>query len=247
MKYTEVEYKIIKYCEDHANEIYKDTINVLSNKIFVAPSTISKLSRKMGYNSFIEFKLDFQLKYEVNQTVITSNEFVDNYIAQLNKSIKEVNLDRVVRVKDMIKNSDEVLLFGIGSSGKSANYLKNNLLRFNINAMQETSFISNSMQLHARSDKHKVLLIIFSHSGKTEEILKSLSDVDTTQFKIAIITSNSSSTLAGLSDEQIIYSINVKKQSPFSNWSYIIQSAICDILLNELTRDIKPKVKLNSQ
>lgn len=247
MNYTTVELKIIKYCEENAGDIYQDTIKTLAEKVYTSPSTISKLTRKMGYNSFIEFKLDFQMKYGINHSKVSTNSFIDNYTEQLDKSLSSLDLDLFIRIKEAITNSEEVLLFGIGSSAQAAKYLKNNLLRLNITAMQENNFYSNTMQLHARAQKSRVTLIIFSHSGNTSEVLQSLEDVDTTLFEIIVITSDYSSKLAKLSDIVITYETNVIEKSPFSNWSYIVQIAICDILLNELTQDIIPNIKLNSQ
>lgn len=247
MNYTEVEKKIIKYCQDNANAIYDDTISSLAQKVFTSPSTISKLSRKMGYNSFIEFKIDHQIKYGVSRTESTVNEFITTYLSEFEKAISNINLQDIISWKQLIVDSHEVLLFGIGSSAHSAKYLKNNLLRLNVRALQESSFYSNTVQLHNRSIDHQVVLVLFSHSGNTSEILQSLDDVDMSKFKVVTVTSDPTSKLAKLSDLVITYDIETDKRSPFSNWSYIVQIGICDILLNELARTITPTNKLNAQ
>ncbi len=247
MNYTPVEQRVIKYCQENANSIYDDSINTLAEKVYTSPSTISKLSRKMGYNSFIEFKIDHQMKYGLSKTESSVNDFILNYLEEFKKSITNLNLSAVVECKQMLIESDEIILFGIGSSAQTARYLKNNLLRLSLNAIQENNFYSNTMQLHTRSQTKRLVLVLFSHSGNTSEILQSLDDVDTDLFKIITFTSDRNSKLAKLSDLVIDYEIETGDRSPFSNWSYIVQIALCDILLNELTRDITPNNKLNSQ
>lgn len=246
MKYTQVETKIIIYCQENANHIYDDSISTLAEKVYTTPSTISKLTRKMGYNSFIEFKIDYQMKYGVTQSELNVDEFVVNYSNQFTNALNKIDLQQIISCKELLMSADDILLFGIGSSAGAAKYLKNNLLRLNIRAMQENNFYSNSMQLHARSNG-KLILVLFSHSGETREIIQSLADVDTSTFEIVLVTAKPNSTLGEMADHLIFYNIETDDKSPFSNWSYTIQIAICDILLNELTRDITPNIKLNSQ
>lgn len=246
MRYTQVEAKIIDYCQQNANNIYDDSISTLAEKVYTTPSTISKLTRKMGYNSFIEFKIDCQMKFGITQSKLNVDEFVINYSNKFTQSLEKIDLTQILKVKEQLMNSEDIILFGIGSSAGAAKYLKNNLLRLNMRTLQENNFYSNSMQLHARNN-YKVALVIFSHSGETREIIQSLEDVNIDSFEIILVTSKPDSTLGRIANDIISYSIETDDKSPFSNWSYTIQISICDILLNELTRDITPNIKLNSQ
>lgn len=180
------------------------TIGQLADLCNVSKSTISKFTRKIGFNDYSEFR-DYipnhghsELSYNNNVIKYIENTSFDNYIDivandihLLQKSIQTTQIDQLA--KDLIKYK-KVAAFGLLHSQTAAIDLQTKLA-YN-NKFIFTSMNDVKQNEYIASADENTLIIIFSHSGNylikhqmaDGDIHKSA--FDRTKAKVVVITSN---------------------------------------------------------
>lgn len=245
MTLTKSQTKILNYCKEHADLVYDMSIVKLASNIFVDPSTISRLCKKLKFESFIEFKIYIKQNYS---QVLLHEDFDDyrmNYQTIINSTINKVDIKIISEIAKMMLFEKKILLIGIGSSLQALEYLKKNLIRLGIEAILEREVYMLSSVINNYHKNNNILC--FSHSGETELIVEQLKQIKINNYNIAYVGSNSQSTIAKLCTNKIIYNDYIFANTAFANLAFINQVIICDMLLHELSKKIKYQSKFNSQ
>ncbi len=176
-KNNDVDYNIAINILKNLNVVGKLTINQLADKCYTSPSAISRFCRKLGYESFGEFKetlaatirnyrqRDFihDLRAEFGEEATLKEMLYNKIISDLD-SINNMDEALINRIVDMIHDTETVGVFGTHLSQAYAQDLEINFLakgKF-INAFLD---IQKQMELLDTFDKD-CLAIIFSPSGK---------------------------------------------------------------------------------
>lgn len=236
---TATEKNIYQFCRDEPKKIYHMTINELADCCFTTPSTISKYIKKSELENFYEFKSYFYNNFHIQ--VSNNANSLEVFKTKVCKSIDSIDYDAIKRASNIINDAEEIIIFGVGSSGHICGYFKNNLLRLGINVLYEKSFYTCLDQIYARPS---ALIILISHSGKTDVIEKIVDGIDDKSLLIAI-TANENSNLFKRADLNIKYVDEMIEGSLFANNSMIIQTLIADLLLDDISKRCNAKYKFN--
>lgn len=247
MHLTNAEEKIKQYCEKNADRIYSYSIGHLASEVFTTPSTISKLSRKMGFNSFIEFKVYFKENYSSIIKHKTIDDFKENYLKSMIKVYDGIEIEQIKNFVETINPDDKLIAHGQGSSLLAAHYLRDNLLRMGYNIQIEHDFFKLSLISSSDSGSRPVKLIIFSHSGETKEIFQAFDEINMEKITVYAITMKATSSLGMCAKSQINYANFNLPETPFSNNSYVTQVMVCDLLLSEFGKKTRLFHKFNAQ
>lgn len=196
---NELELEIFQYIITHKKEVLSMKLKEIADTIHVSPSMITRVSQKLGFEGFIEWKTEMKMeKYnDSRQKERTLNYIVDYFHKVDNKEFDQ----EIYKATKMVAESREVLFFGIGISAtiaKSGSYL------FNRKGKRTTCFEDFSARIRGMYDENDCAIIL-TVSGETEEIIQRLVSLKNTGMKTIVITNSASSPAAKMADLAICY------------------------------------------
>jgi DNA-binding MurR/RpiR family transcriptional regulator len=116
IKFTSLEESIIEYILNNIDSCMDEGIRGIAKKAYTSPSTIMRLSKKLGYNGFVELVYSLKLKVSTkdNSEIINALE---------NKHIFTTNYDKAI--DDFINYIDKgnILVSGEGFSELVSKYI----------------------------------------------------------------------------------------------------------------------------
>lgn len=177
------------------------TIHQLAARAYCSASTIVRLSRKLGFDGYKELQKSLLYEVALRRQVHQDSEEVIGHsgtaqdvihrvtlrnITALEHSMRLVDMEAVEKSVDLISNSSNVLLFGLGASFLVAQDAQLKFLRTD----KPCSCYSDihSQFLMARNAKHDDVAIIISYSGYTEEMIRCAKDLQAQHTPIIAIT-----------------------------------------------------------
>lgn len=183
------------------------TIQEVADLCFVSKSTISKFTRHIGFDDFIELKL--AASYKSNKTSNYLN-YNDNIIGFMEEHTKEEYIDRIINDLELIKNNlnmekieelandlinyDKVATFGLLYSESAAMDFQSKLAYNGKYIISHMSDIKQDEFIKKAQDD--TLIIIFTNSGdyiKKYQMMHGNIDKNIfkqTKAKIVVITAN---------------------------------------------------------
>lgn len=211
---------VYKYIIGHTKEVQNMTIREMADAAHVSTTTILRFLKKMDYSGFSEFK--FALKQSLKQSAKSqqdpSMEPIKNFFQLV--ADEEPFDDKINQAADMINASDLVLFFGVGNSGRIAQYGASILSSYGVYSLP----ILDPFQPEPFSDRDfsKTLLILVSISGETDQVLEQARYYKKNGAETIALTANSYSVLNQITDFSISYDtpqnrkghINVTTQVP---------------------------------
>lgn len=169
------------------------TIENISNEFSISKSTVHRLSKKLSYNSFIQFKDDYFQRNISEEVEIEDRAFVDLLIDTYNL-VKESPIEEIV---DRLMECKKVTLYGMGMSNYLSKMFQIKLQLLGIPAEQHDD--SRFMRLSSRIlNKEDDLVFILSRSGETPELLEVLVETNLKGIDVVLITENRGSTFEKL-------------------------------------------------
>lgn len=215
-----LELSVYKYIIGHTKEVQGMTIREMADSADVSTTTILRFLKKMDYNGFSEFKkaLKKNSKQPIKVQQNPSVEPIKNFFKLV--ADQEPFDKKISQAADMINASELVLFFGVGNSGRIAQYGASLLSSYGIYSLS----IIDPFQPEPFSDRDftKTLLILVSISGETDQVLAQARYYKKNGAETIALTANSYSILNQITDFSISYDtqqnrkghINVTTQVP---------------------------------
>ena len=181
-KLNDTELIVYNYIIKNINQVLKMNIRELASESHVSTATITRFCHKLDCDGFVEFKIELKRFNEVNKM-----PEIDDEITMLNQFFeyskgKEFH-DNIEQAVNYIVDSNFIVCLGIGQSGIMAKYA-------------------------APTDRfEKCLLVAFSNSGETKEVIDQLRLYRGVQSRIISIVNDTNSTIGRMSDLTIPYFI----------------------------------------
>ncbi|QCX34096.1 MurR/RpiR family transcriptional regulator [Caloramator sp. E03] len=236
-----IQKEIADFILNNSEEVIMLSISDLAQKCNTSETTIMRFLRKLGYSSYQVFRVKVaqelsddspksiyeEIKPEDNISEIRKKVILStvNSINDLNNILDDKSIEEVV---DLICKSKRIYFLGVGASGIIANDAFHKFLRLGLNVITcNDSHIMNIMSAHTNSSD---LLVIFSHSGESQEVLECAQLAKENGTKIVTITSYGHSTITKHADIVLLSSTNETKYRSDAMVSRIIQLVIIDIL-----------------
>lgn len=164
------------------------SLSKVANQLDVGEATFIRFCRTLGFKGYTDFKLDLAIELATQQK--ESSTLLDTDVAEtdtpkeiaiklqntLNNVIAEtVNLldyAELEKVVEELRKADRIFLFGVGSSGLTAEDAQHKLMRIGLHAAAVTN--NHFMYMQAALLKKGDIVIGISHSGYSEETTKAL-------------------------------------------------------------------------
>ncbi len=218
--FTKSELKIFNYIMSNQEKVIYDSLTELAENCQVAEATALRFFRKIGFNGFQAFKLAFAHEQTQKSEQTNESSFADqiktNMVKALEQSYQLVDLDQLEQVIDLIDQAEDVVVFGIGSSGIAGLDLQNRLMRIgkNITVITDT----HAQIMRATSATDKTVIIAISLTGSTKEIIDNVSIAKTKGARIIALTNYAKSPLTKLAD---LILLSAAKENPIDRGSLV--------------------------
>ena len=205
-------------------------------------ATIVRFSKKLGFTGYQQLKIALAQdnNYHPVDINITSNDLpitifnkvCEDIYMSLEKTKNILDSNSLQTCCDKVLHADKILLLGLGNSSSIAIDAAHKLFRIGLNA---TAYTDNHMQSIAVSYTTKNSVVIgFSHSGRSADILQSLQVARDNGATTVAVTNRVTSPIEKVSD------IVLQTQSDETNYrilglsSRIAQLAIVDAIYSYL-------------
>lgn len=176
-KNNDVDYNIAINILKNINIINKMTINQLAEKCYTSPSAISRFTRKLGYESFSEFKEmtlnaignykgrnvlhELKSEFGYNESI---KDMLFNKISNDLQTVRDLDETAFEKIVDLIHDTETIGIFGTHLSQAFAQDLE---VSFLTKGKYITAFLDVQKQQElVDSFDRNALAIIFSPSGK---------------------------------------------------------------------------------
>ncbi|MGX6978206.1 MurR/RpiR family transcriptional regulator [Vagococcus elongatus] len=236
---TDVERTVYQYIVENAELIPYQRVREIAGNAHVSTSSVLRFLKKMGFDSFSEFKFDF--KQKLNKQAV-EDSFSDQHFDILNRRNFSQDLEhQIKKVSKQIYAADSVIFFGMGASGTMADYVARRLANVGINALSITD-PTYPIKSHMAGEGTKKVLIVLSTSGNTREIIETMLLLQNTPdlFKVAI-TGNLSGKLVGLCDYVIDYHLKQDRMQIYYDLTSQIPAIFILELLVQKTRELQKR------
>ncbi|HIH3064675.1 TPA: MurR/RpiR family transcriptional regulator, partial [Streptococcus pneumoniae] len=207
------------------SEIVHETSSEIVSKVKVGEGTLNRFCKKIGYSGFQELKLKMTKDIlELESQKMSSDTFIDeiknNYLSIVESTRKLIDGRQIELAIKLIREANQILMIGVGSSGNAAREFESSLLRIGI--ISKTVIDTHFQLMHTALLKDNDLIIAFSLSGSTKEVEETLLNAKRKNVKIISITNYSSRNIAKLSDCVLLTS---KKESYLEGGSLMAKAS----------------------
>lgn len=234
---------IADYLLDEPDAVLEHTIREMAAELYVSPATIVRFCKHLGFTGYREFRqaLIYELAmYAKNRNQenidITRDDNIERIaekvtyknILSLQETEKLLDMKMISKCVDLIQNSENVLLFGMGASLSVAKdaYLK--FLRLNKSCYVTEDW--HAQLLMARNSTRRDVAIIISYSGETREMVECMRALEENLTPTIVITRFSPSTLSAMATHVLYISAGESMFRSGATSSRIAQLNIIDIL-----------------
>lgn len=195
-----LEIEVYNYVLTHMEQVQHMKIRELADEVHVSTTTILRFCGKMDCDGYAEFK--YKLKdYRQNRRDVSEHEdytLLTNFIKHLQEAESDQLLNQAV---DMIMSSENVIFFGIGSSGTLGKYGA----RYFSDVGKYTQYIEDPFFPIPDRFMGNSLLIVLSVSGEAKEVIEEIKQYKELHTKIISITNSENCTVARMADLSITY------------------------------------------
>ena len=186
---TKTEKKIADVITQSPDCIMQYSLAQLAERLDVGEATLVRFCRTLGFKGFSDFKLAFSIELaktrEGRDDTVLETEILPNDDSQtiahklqsainsvMNETINLLDFHQLEVVVNAIRGANRVFLFGVGSSGVTAEEAKNKFMRIGIqvDASGNNHFMYMQVALLQRND----VAIGISHSGYSQETAHAL-------------------------------------------------------------------------
>ncbi|MDD3429999.1 MAG: MurR/RpiR family transcriptional regulator [Oscillospiraceae bacterium] len=253
--------KLADFILDNKVEAQYMSITSLAEECNVADATVSRFCKTLGYDGYNEFKLalakasgtkmtevgiEAYNKIDAEDSIITMAEkLYASEIASINQTLQELDSNAIARTVQYLHAAQRVYCFGQGASC--------------VMAMEAWArFLTAAPQFHCIEDSHMQtmaasmcsindVILFFSYSGATKDMVDVLKPAKERGAKIILITHFSKSPAAAFAD---IILFCGSRESPLQSGSVAAkmgQLFLIDVLFNEFCRANSAFVDVNRE
>lgn len=245
---TRSEKRIAQYILSKINESQFMSITSLAEDCNVAEATITRFCRKLGYNGYSEFKLalakagansltELGINSDISESdtiAVMAEKLFHSEVWTLKETLELLDENAIRTAVDYLIYADHVFCFGQGGSGITATEA---WARF-ITAVHNFQYILDShMQTMAASlCTSKDVILFFSYSGATKDMVDILYPAKKRGAHIILITHYKKSPAAAYADVVLLCG---GQEAPLQSGSIsakVGQMFLIDVLYNEFCR-----------
>ncbi|MBE6185632.1 MAG: MurR/RpiR family transcriptional regulator [Bacillus sp. (in: Bacteria)] len=180
-KLNDTDDQIIEYIMRNKQGFVHQSIQAIAANLFTVPNTITRLSKKLGYDGFSHMKNS--LKEELDVTTIQEKE---SSFLHIQKTFELIDQEMIEAAAKMIHDAKHVLFFAVGDTANFCEMIVRNLRV--VGKIAEFYHHRHEMVRTLNEyTKHDVLFLI-SLTGETQQVLEMAELAKTRQIPIISLT-----------------------------------------------------------
>lgn len=179
----------------------------VSELLYVSEASLSRFAKKCGYTGYREFVYRYQegLNAALPGTDDHIKQVLNTYQELLNKSYSLADRAQIDRICHILTSKRRVYVYGLGSSGLSAQEMK---LRFMLAGVDIEAITDiHIMKMNAVLLNESCAAIGITVSGQTPEVLRALGAAKEKGASTILFTSRSSSDYDAFCDEVLLLAV----------------------------------------
>lgn len=233
--------------------VIMSTLSDIASLANVSETTIIRFLHKLNYSSYQVFRVKIAQEISTGKTdgiydEVTEGDSVPNVVDKVIQSTARaiqdseqiIDPEQIEILVNNLLHARHILIIGMGSSAAQAYDMCHKLLKLDIPCCTY-SHDPHLINIRAANMAEKDLLIIFSHSGESREVLDGARFAAANGCTVAAITSYPRSTLSSMSDIVILSSSRETNFHSDAMISRIIQLSIIDMIYIALVLKIGKK------
>lgn len=215
---TKTEKKIANAILSRPNLLGQCSLSEVASQIGVGEATFIRFCRTLGFKGYADFKLDLAIELATQQK--ESGELLDTDVSEtdspneiamklqtmlmnvITETINLLDFDELEKVVEQLRQAKRIFLFGVGSSGLTAEEVKHKLMRIGLQADAVTN--NHFMYMQAALLQAGDVVMGISHSGYSEETTKALGIAKKSGATTIAITHNLRSPITEVADYVLI-------------------------------------------
>lgn len=223
------ELQVYRYVEINKDKAGYMTIRELADATGVSTATVLRFVKKMGFESYAEFKFWCQKEEKTYEVESYHTKEIIQCIEKLDTSYYKEQIEEAVEI---IEACDFVIFVGIGNSGGTAHYGARCFTNSGTYSLVQDDPFYNSSCV-----KGNPVVIILTVSGETPEVLQQVSGYQKKGCTLICITSSSQGALSKMADLTLAYHLKLRVSEPVTDFSSQIPAVyIIEMLAHELLR-----------
>lgn len=235
--FTKSENKIYDYILMYPNKVLYHSLTELSEFSGVAEATVLRFFRKLGFKGFQDFKFLFAQEVPPANNSGQDESYVhrirNSIVQAIEDSSEVVDMDTLEKSIQTIDAAQDVVIFGIGSSGIAGLDMQNRLMRIGkqVNAITDSHF----QIMRASSLDENSVVIAISLTGSTKDIVDAVKLAKEKNATVIALTNYVKSPLTKYADFVLLSSA---KESPLDSGSLVSKIAqlyLIDLICTGLT------------
>ena len=253
-KATKSDKVLIKYIKENIEDVFYKSISQISKESGIGEATITRFSKKMGYSGLQDFKVTLarEISGLKNRTIInrsiendegvmeSARKLFNSNIRILENTFNIIDGNDIEKATDMIINAKKVFFIGIGYSGMTAEDSNYKFSRIGFNCMSLDS--SHNMIMMASLMDEDDVIVAISHSGETDEIIKTVNIAKANGASVISVTEDKSSRLRDISDVNLGYFSGESILETGSISSKLAQFFIIDLVYTQVVKEKSAEV-----
>ncbi|MEE0248412.1 MurR/RpiR family transcriptional regulator [Peptacetobacter hiranonis] len=253
-KATKSDKVLIKYIKENIEDVFYKSISQIAKESGIGEATITRFSKKMGYSGLQDFKVTLarEISGLKNRTIInrsiendegvmeSARKLFNSNIRILENTFNIIDGNDIEKATDMIINAKKVFFIGIGYSGMTAEDSNYKFSRIGFNCMSLDS--SHNMIMMASLMDEDDVIVAISHSGETDEIIKTVNIAKANGASVISVTEDKSSRLRDISDVNLGYFSGESILETGSISSKLAQFFIIDIVYTQVVKEKSAEV-----
>ncbi|WP_257997840.1 MurR/RpiR family transcriptional regulator [Salimicrobium jeotgali] len=235
--FTKSEHKIYEYILKNEETVLYHSLTEISEASGVAEATVLRFFRKLGYKGFQDFKFAYAQEFSGQKEHSEDETYVEkiknNMVQAVEDSYGIVDVKTLDQCVELLHRHEDVVIFGVGSSGISAEDMQTRLMRVgkHVNVVTDPHF----QVMRASSMTENTLVVAISLTGSTKDIVDSVAVAKEKGATIVALTNYVKSPLTKYADQVLLSS---SKESPLDSGSLVSKMAqlfLIDLLCTGFT------------
>lgn len=250
------EKKIADYILENFSEIMYLSVTELGERSGVGETSVFRFCKHIGLKGYHEFKLLIAQDTVILENALKSKESEDikhfaevikeNIFQKITECMQFIDKEQLDHAIDDLKKAKRIAFMGLGSSGLSAQTAKERFLRVGIVA--EAAVDAHRMNTVASIFDHEDVIVGFSISGDTKDVIEALEIARENKVKVIVVTSYVKSPITKYADIVLLTSGKEHFMEGGTLASSISQLYIVDILVTGYyLRDIEKSQEMRER
>ncbi|MGP6147247.1 MurR/RpiR family transcriptional regulator [Jeotgalibaca sp. A122] len=192
-KLSETEEAILRYIIANIDTVLDQGVRTVAKENYTSPATVMRLSKKMGYNGFID--LYYHLEPMVRGSKAPMKQSYESYIGDLEKYQTEI--EQFLTLLNTIKDKN-IFIYATGFSGIIGEYIYKKLL---VNG-KRTLFASGTDSVGVLENNVEIagLFLTITKSGETRQVVEKMKYFKEQGIPVVTFTNETDNSAARLAD-----------------------------------------------